>query len=145
MPAPLDELPLLVRAGAVLPLLPPDVDTLADYGGGSAWSASPTARPARPARLPARPHHDDARRRRPHRRRATAATAGCSASTAKRATTFRLQASLGTLKKPFRPCAVSFAGKPLARSAWSYRDSTRALTARFAGKKGRLVVSACRD
>ena len=32
LPAPLDELPLLARAGAVLPLLSPDVDTLADYG-----------------------------------------------------------------------------------------------------------------
>jgi alpha-glucosidase (family GH31 glycosyl hydrolase) len=34
LPAPLDELPLMVRAGAVLPLLPADVDTLASYGPG---------------------------------------------------------------------------------------------------------------
>jgi hypothetical protein len=34
VPAPLDELPLMVRAGAVLPLLPADVDTLAGYGPG---------------------------------------------------------------------------------------------------------------
>jgi alpha-glucosidase (family GH31 glycosyl hydrolase) len=32
VPAPLDRLPLFVRAGAVLPLLPADVDTLSDYG-----------------------------------------------------------------------------------------------------------------
>src|SRR5262245_8289751 len=32
VPAPLAELPIFVRAGAVLPLLPADVDTLADYG-----------------------------------------------------------------------------------------------------------------
>ena len=32
VPAPLTELPLLVRAGAVLALLPPKVDTLAEYG-----------------------------------------------------------------------------------------------------------------
>lgn len=32
LPAPLGELPLLVRAVAILPLLPPDVDTLASYG-----------------------------------------------------------------------------------------------------------------
>jgi alpha-glucosidase (family GH31 glycosyl hydrolase) len=32
VPAPLDRLPLFVRAGAVLPLLPADVDTLAQYG-----------------------------------------------------------------------------------------------------------------
>jgi alpha-glucosidase (family GH31 glycosyl hydrolase) len=35
LPAPLDELPLMVRAGAVLPLLPADVDTLASYGPGA--------------------------------------------------------------------------------------------------------------
>jgi alpha-glucosidase (family GH31 glycosyl hydrolase) len=36
LPAPLDEIPLLVRAGAMLVLLPADVDTLADYGAGTA-------------------------------------------------------------------------------------------------------------
>ena len=36
VPAPLDELPLLARAGTLLALLPPDVDTLADYGDRSA-------------------------------------------------------------------------------------------------------------
>jgi hypothetical protein len=35
VPAPLEELPLMVRAGAVLPLLPADVDTLAAYGPGA--------------------------------------------------------------------------------------------------------------
>lgn len=30
-----EDIPLYVRAGAVLPLLPADVDTLADYGGGA--------------------------------------------------------------------------------------------------------------
>src|SRR3712207_2071707 len=35
LPAPIEELPLLARAGAVLPLLAPDVDTLADYGEGA--------------------------------------------------------------------------------------------------------------
>jgi alpha-glucosidase len=35
IPAPLEELPLLIKAGALLPLLPSEVDTLADYGEGS--------------------------------------------------------------------------------------------------------------
>ncbi|MBA3328661.1 MAG: glycoside hydrolase family 31 protein, partial [Solirubrobacterales bacterium] len=35
LPAPLDELPLLVRAGAVLALLDPEVQTLTDYGAGA--------------------------------------------------------------------------------------------------------------
>lgn len=32
--APLDEIPAFVRGGSLLPLLTPDVDTLAEYGGG---------------------------------------------------------------------------------------------------------------
>jgi hypothetical protein len=36
VPAPLDELPLFVREGAVIPLLHPAVETLADYGAGAA-------------------------------------------------------------------------------------------------------------
>ena len=38
LPAPLDELPLLARAGTVLPLLPAGVDTLSDYPDGSTTS-----------------------------------------------------------------------------------------------------------
>ena len=49
------ELPLFVRAGAVLPLLPADVDTLAGYGRRARdGEAAPTLRPAHAARLPAR-------------------------------------------------------------------------------------------
>jgi len=33
--APLEQLPLLVRAGAILPLLPPNVQTLSGYGAAS--------------------------------------------------------------------------------------------------------------
>ena len=56
LPAPLDRLPLLVRSGAVIPLLPADVDTLAPYrgrgvvrladrrGGCSCWPSRGAAR-----------------------------------------------------------------------------------------------------
>ena len=55
VPAPLDELPLMVRAGAVLPLLPADVDTLAVVrAGADAVPALAPARAARPDRVPAR-------------------------------------------------------------------------------------------
>ena len=55
VPAPLEELPLMVRAGAVLPLLPADVDTLAVVRAGAGRGAAVQApRPARPDRLPAR-------------------------------------------------------------------------------------------
>ena len=34
VPAPLDRLPLMIRAGSVLPMLPAEIDTLASYGDG---------------------------------------------------------------------------------------------------------------
>ena len=143
LPAPLDELPLLVRRGTVLPLLVPDVDTLADYGGGK-----------KQVRLADRANRLDLLAFPYGRISATLADGGRLVSrdrgdrwvlsvTAKRATTYRLQASLTTLKKPFTPCRVAFAGRPLARSAWGYSARTGVLTARFAGTRGRLVVGAC--
>jgi alpha-glucosidase (family GH31 glycosyl hydrolase) len=54
VPAPADELPLFVRAGAVLVLLPPDVDTLADYGASSPrsfdWRTAPISSSCSPSR-----------------------------------------------------------------------------------------------
>ena len=56
LPAPLDELPLLARAGTLLALLPPDVDTLAAYGDRApAVSLHERQRAARAAGVPARP------------------------------------------------------------------------------------------
>ena len=56
LPAPLDELPLLARAGTLLPLLPPDVDTLAAYGDRApAVSLHERQGQPRAAGVPARP------------------------------------------------------------------------------------------
>ena len=65
VPAPLGELPLLARAGTLLSLLPPDVDTLASYGHAApAVSAVRACRRARAARIPARALLGPARARR---------------------------------------------------------------------------------
>ena len=54
LPAPLDELPLLARAGALLPLLPPDVDTLAAYGDRARRCLAARARAAAACCWPSR-------------------------------------------------------------------------------------------
>ena len=59
LPAPLEELPLLVSEGAVIPLLDPSVETLADYGAGAAVRLRDRARacgcsPGRAAGAPCR-------------------------------------------------------------------------------------------
>jgi sulfoquinovosidase len=148
--APLDELPLLVRAGAVLPLLPASVDTLADY---------PSAETA-PAGGAGLTTLDDARDRLdllafPHgRSTATFGEDGSIRSSEGRrkwllslraeeeGLRYSLQASLATLASPFEPCLVQVNGKRLARPEWSYDAANEVLEASFGGRKRitRLVV-----
>ncbi len=146
--APLEELPMFVRAGAVLPLLPPDVDTLAEVGAGDGLvklgdrqrrmhllafpRGSTLARLAEGERI--RSHEA---RRGP--RRWTLKVAGS------RKREYALQASLSTLRKPFRPCSVTLGGRELrrGRGGWSYVRRTRVVRVRFAAKRATLVVKAC--
>ena len=122
LPAPLEELPLLARAGTILPLLSADVDTLAPYRSPGAVSmgdrrgrlglaifprGSSTARPFGTSRVVSSEKGGrrwvlriEARTRR----------------------TYHVQAALGTLRRPFRPCRVTVGRKRLARRAWSVRD-----------------------
>jgi len=66
--------------------------------------------------------------------------------TAKRSRTYRLQAAMGTLRRPFAVCAVSVGGRKLARSAWRYEAGAQLLRATFrAGKRERIVARPCRD
>jgi Galactose mutarotase-like len=53
-----------------------------------------------------------------------------------------LQASLGTLHRPFAPCALRVDGRRLPARAWRYDAQTRVLRARFA--VGRGVLEALR-
>ncbi|MFL5781762.1 MAG: hypothetical protein ACJ760_10660, partial [Thermoleophilaceae bacterium] len=118
---PLAQLPLFVRAGATITLLPPDVDTLAGYGKARGLVHLSDRRSAR--RLIAFPA---ARRRwslRLHSRRRVS---------------YRLAAGLiGGL----RPCSVTLGGRALR--GWSYDPATRVLRARFAARSGQLVVRGC--
>ena len=140
LPAPLAELPLLVRAGAVLPLLAPDVDTLSSYGRARGLVHLSDRRDR--LRLLAFP------------RGRSSATAGAGqrlrsvegarrwtlAVSSKRLTRYRLQASLRTLSKPFTPCAVSVGSRALPKRAWRFDSRTGVLRVGFAARSSRLVV-----
>jgi alpha-glucosidase (family GH31 glycosyl hydrolase) len=133
LPAPLSELPLVARAGAVLPLLPPDVDTLAEYGAGGS-----TVRLAdRRGRLDllAFPRGRSSGALGPRGRWRSRLTAGAWTLVlrAPGPRTFRLQAAL-----PGSPAAVSVGGRPLRRSAWSYRRGV--LRATFRARNAALRV-----
>jgi hypothetical protein len=142
VPAPLDELPLFVRAGAVLPLLPPDVDTLADYGADDVVHlrdrrdvvhllafprGSSERRFGRRGRLQSVERHG----------RWDLAVRGDDVRT------FELQASLATLTSPFTPCVVRWHGRALGADRWHHDPATGVLRATLAGSRGRLSVTSC--
>ena len=146
VPAPADELPLFVRAGAVLPLLPAAVDTLAGYGQAPGLvhlrdrkgTRSLLAFPRGVTRSLLGPGE--------HVRSAERKGRWTLRFTAKRSRTYRLQAAIGTLRRPFAVCAVSVGGRKLARSAWRYEAGAQLLRATFrAGKRERIVARPCRD
>ena len=141
VPAPVDELPLHVRAGAVLPLLDASVDTLADYG-----SSPDVVRLAdRQGRmgLLAFPrgtrtswfNEGERVRSVEGRRRWSLRVDGA------RRRRYGLQASMSTLERPFVPCRVRVGGRTLARTAWRYDERTRALRVGFSGEDVTVRVS----
>ena len=145
LPAPLDELPLLAKAGALIPLLPPDTDTLADIGKQDGLV------------------HLRERRYRLHVlafprgiSRADLGTGVRALSVERRGRwslrlravrnkrhSFRLQASMAMLRRPFRPCSVRLRGRKLPRRLWRYDRRARVLRAHFRVKRGTLVVRRC--
>ncbi len=143
LPAPLDELPLLVKAGSVIGMLPPDVDTLAPYGdapglvhladrdGERTLLAFPRGRSV--DGIGELGHLGSTEGRRRHRRWVLTVSDD-------RRRTYEVHATLGTLNRPFTPRRVTVGTKPLPRSRWHYDPATTTLTARFATRKATLRV-----
>jgi hypothetical protein len=122
--APIYELPLFVRAGAVITLLPADVDTLAGLDVGDAGSARSVVDASdranrvviafpRESRRGARIRVGDGSRR-----------------------TYALQASIKR-----RPCRVTLGGKAV-KFRWFRKR--RVLHSTFRTRRGRIVISSCR-
>lgn len=141
LPAPADELPLLARAGALLPMLPPDVDTLSPYGKGHGLVhfsdragrmrllAFPRGRSA------ARMNEGERLRSREMRgRRWRLRIQGT------RTRRWTIEASTRALRHPFAPRSVLVDGRPLPRRGWSYRRDAGVLTVRARCRACTLLV-----
>jgi alpha-glucosidase (family GH31 glycosyl hydrolase) len=141
VPAPLDELPLMARAGAIIPLLPSDVDTLADVGEGAGLVHLRDRR--RQLRLLAFPRGRSRAALGPGVRARSVARRGrwtlrIRSRTRRR---YRVQASLATMSSPFRPRCVTLRGRRLPHRLWRYDRDSQVLRAGFKLRAGRLVVA----
>jgi hypothetical protein len=144
LPAPLAELPLLARAGTILPLLPPEVDTLAPYRGSGVVRARDRGRRldllAFPRGTTRAALGRDGRARSSERR--SGWTLEVRGRLARR---YRLQAALTALRRPFRPCEVRLGARRLSRRGWSYDREAGVLRLTFRARRARLeVLRSCR-
>ncbi|MEA2475118.1 MAG: hypothetical protein QOE06_3033 [Thermoleophilaceae bacterium] len=142
VPAPLDELPLLARAGALIALAPRDIDTLAD-GLGAPGVVSLRDR-SRSRELLAFPRGSSQARFDGDERLASRERAGSwtLAIRGRRTRTWGVAASFATLERPFRPCSVSAGGAALRK--WRWLPKERVLRAMVTGRSVKLVARACR-
>jgi len=129
--APIEVLPLMVRAGAILPLLPANTQTLSSYGAGSTVGLDDVSRRlhliAFPRGKSKSPFGENGGLRSKEGK-------GSWKLTLRRAKRYRitLDASLTTLNHKLEPCAVRLNGHELARKAWSVKK--RVLRVRFKAK-----------
>jgi alpha-glucosidase (family GH31 glycosyl hydrolase) len=131
VPAPLDELPLMVRAGAILPLLPPNVQTLAGYAGTSTVGLDDVSRQLHLIAFPRGKSKSSFGENGGLRSRELKHSWKLTVRRAKRYR-ITLDASLTTLRHKLRPCAIRLDGHRLKRKAWSVKKG--ALTVRFRAK-----------
>ena len=111
--APLDELPMLIRAGSIVPLLSPDVDTLASHGDAPGLVHLSERRDR--LRLLAFPRGRSnagffERERLVSRERRGSWTLRIEGRRKRR---YSIDATMATLRRPFRPCRVELGGKAL--------------------------------
>lgn len=139
--APLEELPLLIRAGAVLPLLSPEVRTLADTA--AAPGVVKLIDRQNELHLLAFPRdHSRARFYENEYFLSEEQPGGWRLAIEGLATRrYTLQASFATLTQPFTPCSVSLNGERL--TDWRYDAGTRVLRVSFAASQAVLEASAC--
>jgi alpha-glucosidase (family GH31 glycosyl hydrolase) len=130
--APLDVLALYVRRGAILPLLSPDVATLAGYGNGIVHLRDRLDR----LRLLVFPHGTSRGRAFERDRFTSVARRGSWRLVLRgtRARRYEVEAALG-----FRPCRVTVDGRPLARDGW--RSVSGVLRATFRARRATLRAS----
>lgn len=141
--APIAEIPMFVQAGALIPMLSPDVFTLAEYGDDPeiihasdrddflhvlAFPRSETSGAF---------YDDDAW--------TSAEGDGAWTLTLVNSTerTIHLEASTRTLGQPFDVCGVSLDGTALPEEDWSYDEATGVLDATYTTTSGVLEATGC--
>jgi alpha-glucosidase (family GH31 glycosyl hydrolase) len=143
LPAPIEELPLLVKAGSVVPMLPADIDTLARYGKDDPEVVRLADRRRRLTLL-AFPRGRSKSAIGPHGTvRSSESRAGWTLGIqGKPGTRYTLRASLGALRHQLDPCDVRLDGHVLQAS---YKPHARVLTAHFRvpAKTSALTVMPC--
>ena len=141
-PAPLDELPLFVRAGAIVPMLTADVSTLAPYRGGAVRLKDRAGR----LRLLAFPRGRSTGRAYVRDRFRSRAKHGTwrLAIRAARTRRFQLEAATAGIEpshgRRFTPCAVELDGRALPSRRWRFDRRRRVLRVRFRLRTGVLTV-----
>jgi alpha-glucosidase (family GH31 glycosyl hydrolase) len=139
VPAPLDRLPMMARAGAILPLLPAETQTLASYGAASTVGLDDVSRRlhliAFPRGKSKSPLGENGGFRSNEGKRAWKLTI-------RRATQYRisLEASLTTLRHKLRPCMVRLNGRKLRRKAWSAKKGVLRVRFQTKGEVSHLAV-----
>jgi alpha-glucosidase (family GH31 glycosyl hydrolase) len=138
--AKLDELPLMVRAGALLPLLPANVDTLANrYDTANLTSLRERKRTLEVLAFPrgrsgARVYENERLVSREEKGKWRLRIRG------KVRRRWTIDASLATLRDPFHPRCVEVDGKPLSKKRWSYSERKRRLRIAVRAKRARIVA-----
>ncbi len=143
MPAPLEELPLFVRAGAVLPLLPSDVDTLAKPGtDATTVGLSERRRQLELLAFPGERIRGAFNRRGTYKSRVDGDRWKLKLKAPKR-TRFALHAALSMIPGKFEPCGLRINGGRLEGSVWAYEEPSEVLHATFEGRRAKLIASDC--
>ncbi|MGD8317972.1 MAG: glycoside hydrolase family 31 protein [Myxococcales bacterium] len=141
--APLPEIPMFVRVGAVIPMLWPDVFTLAEFGDDPEIVHASD----RDDRLHvlAFPRGETAGSFYADERWTSIEGDGRWTLTLqnRRERTIHLEASMRTLDQPFDVCSVSLDGTPIAEQDWSYDPSTGVLDVTYDTVSGALELTGC--
>lgn len=142
LPAPADELPLLARAGAVIPMLPADVETLSDYGSGVVHLADRLDR----MHLIAFPSGSSSAALGAGSERVTSTEAKRKWTlkiSGNRSRTYTIDAGLGALKAPLKVCSVAVNGSKLPATDWNFSSASKTLRATITTTRATVVASGC--
>ena len=141
--APLERLPMMIRAGAIIPLLAPDVDTLTDYGRGRGLvHLGDRADEMHLLVFPRGRTRERMNDRERLRSRELGGERWRLRIRGANTRTYEVEAALGTLRDPFRPVVVRVDGEELPGAGWDYRRRGRVLTMDVRCRRCAVTVSA---